>query len=48
VAVPRSRRVRAGIVVERLSAEYPGDARSLCALHHDDPFQLLAATILSA
>ena len=29
----------------RLAAEYP-DAR--CALHHDNPFQLLTATILSA
>jgi len=48
VAVPRSRRVRAGIVVERLAVEYPGDAKSLCALRHDGPFQLLAATILSA
>jgi endonuclease-3 len=28
--------------------EYPGDARALCALEHDGPFQLLVATILSA
>ena len=48
MAVPRSRRSRATIVVERLAAEYPGDARSLCALRHDSPFQLLVATILSA
>jgi endonuclease-3 len=27
---------------------YPGDARELCALVHDNPYQLLAATILSA
>ena len=33
---------------ERLAAEYPGTARELCALRHDSPFQLLAATILSA
>jgi endonuclease-3 len=33
---------------ERLAGEYPGDAKSLCALNHDSPFQLLAATIMSA
>ena len=27
---------------------YPGTAKELCALDHDGPFQLLAATILSA
>jgi len=32
----------------RLAVEYPGDERELCALVHDDAFQLLAATILSA
>ena len=32
----------------RLAEEYPGDERSLCALVHDGPFQLLVATILSA
>ncbi len=32
----------------RLRTEYPGDARDLCALQHDGPFQLLIATILSA
>ena len=31
-----------------LAEEYPGDAKDLCALVHDNPFQLLAATILSA
>ena len=31
-----------------MAAEYPGTASELCALHHDDPFQLLVATILSA
>jgi endonuclease-3 len=35
-------------VVERLAREYPGSARELCALRHETPFQLLAATILSA
>jgi endonuclease-3 len=32
----------------RLADEYPGSAVELCALHHESPFQLLAATILSA
>src|SRR3954453_2083564 len=32
----------------RLAEEYPGSARELCALHHENPFQLLVATILSA
>jgi len=32
----------------RLADEYPGDERDLCALTHDNPFQLLVATILSA
>ena len=36
------------MVVERLASEYPGSARDLCALAHATPFQLLAATILSA
>jgi endonuclease-3 len=31
-----------------LAAEYPGEAKDLCALVHDGPFQLLVATILSA
>ena len=31
-----------------LAPEYPGEAKDLCALVHDNPFQLLAATILSA
>jgi endonuclease-3 len=31
-----------------LAAEYPGDARELCALRHSNPFELLCATILSA
>jgi endonuclease-3 len=36
------------VVAERLAQEYPGSAAELCALNHDTPFQLLAATILSA
>jgi len=31
-----------------LAEEYPGDERDLCALRHDNPFQLVVATILSA
>ncbi len=34
--------------MERLSEVYPGTATELCALDFKDPFQLLAATILSA
>jgi endonuclease-3 len=48
VAKPRGASARAEIVRERLAAVYPGTAAELCALHHDNPFQLLAATILSA
>ena len=32
----------------RLAVEYPGTATELCALRHENAFQLLAATILSA
>jgi endonuclease-3 len=35
-------------VNQRLADEFPGSAAELCALNHDTPFQLLAATILSA
>ncbi|HEX5365451.1 MAG TPA: endonuclease III [Acidimicrobiales bacterium] len=45
---PRSPKGRARVVAERLAQEYPGTAAELCALHHRDPFELLAATILSA
>jgi endonuclease-3 len=45
---PRGARARAETVVARLAKEYPGSAKQLCALHHDNPFQLLVATILSA
>jgi len=46
----RSRAIanRAHEVIERLRIEYPGTAHELCALNHDNPFQLLVATILSA
>jgi endonuclease III len=45
---PRGAAARANTVVERLAGEYPGTATELCALRHDNPFQLLIATILSA
>jgi endonuclease-3 len=48
VAKPRTPKGRARLVVERLAECYPGTATELCALEHKDPFQLLAATILSA
>jgi len=45
MARPRGAKARAEIVRERLAIEYPG---AECALVHDDAFQLLVATILSA
>jgi endonuclease-3 len=48
VAKPRTAKGRARLTVERLAEVYPGSATDLCALDHDGPFQLLAATILSA
>jgi endonuclease-3 len=36
------------MTLERLAGEYPGDAKALCALIFETPFQLLAATIMSA
>jgi len=39
---------RARVTAERLAEEFPGTAAELCALHFETPFQLLAATILSA
>ena len=45
---PRTPKGRARLTIERLAEEYPGTERELCALRHDSPFQLLAATILSA
>ncbi len=35
-------------MLERLAELYPGTAKELCALDHENPFQLLEATILSA
>jgi endonuclease-3 len=48
MARPRTPKGRARVVAERLADEYPGTAVELCALRHDNPFQLLVATILSA
>jgi endonuclease III len=48
MARSRGAKARAATVVERLAEEYPGSAAELCALHHDSPYQLLVATILSA
>lgn len=48
MGLPRTPKGRARETLALLAEEYPGDARDLCALVHDGPFQLLAATILSA
>jgi endonuclease III len=45
---PRTPKGRAREVIRRLADEYPGSATELCELRHQNPFQLLAATILSA
>jgi endonuclease-3 len=48
VARPRTPAGRARTTNERLRHLFPGTAEDLCALNHTTPFQLLAATILSA
>jgi endonuclease III len=48
MGLPRTPKGRARETVVILAQEYPGTAKELCALVHDSPFQLLAATILSA
>ena len=45
---PRTPKGRARLALDRLAAEYPGTAVELCELDHSNPFELLAATILSA
>jgi endonuclease III len=45
---PRTAAGRARRTFERLTEEYPGTARELCALEHRNSYELLAATILSA
>lgn len=48
MARPRTAKGRAGETAARLAVDYPGTAKELCALVHDNPFELLVATILSA
>src|ERR1700730_1583271 len=48
MAKPRTPKGRAREAAARLAVEYPGTPKELCALKHDNPFQLLVATILSA
>jgi endonuclease III len=48
MGLPRTPKGRARETVAILAQEYPGTAKDLCALIHDSPYQLLAATILSA
>jgi endonuclease-3 len=48
VAKPRTPAGRAGETSRRLAQEFPGTSDDLCALTHHSPFELLAATILSA
>jgi endonuclease III len=48
MAGPRTPKGRARVVAARLAEVYPGRAADLCALDFETPFQLLAATILSA
>jgi endonuclease III len=48
MARPRGAKERAAEVVKRLAEEYPGTAKELAALRHENPYQLLVATILSA
>jgi endonuclease-3 len=45
---PRTAKGRARETLALLGEEYPGTAKELCALVHENPYQLLAATILSA
>jgi len=45
MARPRGAKARAAETIERLAREYPG---AECALVHDNAFQLIVATILSA
>jgi len=48
VGKPRSAKGRARETFVRLSELYPGSAKELCELDHEDAFQLTTATILSA
>jgi endonuclease III len=48
VARTLNTKARARVVAERLAEIFPGSAKELCALNHENPYQLLVATILSA
>jgi endonuclease-3 len=48
MARPRTPKGRARETAARLADEYPGTPEELCALEHRNPYELLAATILSA
>lgn len=48
MGMPRTPKGRARAIVPILAEQYPGTAKDLCALIHDGPYQLLAATIMSA
>jgi endonuclease-3 len=48
LARPRSPKGRAKETTRLLAEEYPGSAKDLCELDHEDAFELLCATILSA
>ena len=48
MARPRTPAGRARETDQRLAELFPGSARQLCALDHENGFQLLCATILSA
>jgi endonuclease-3 len=48
MARPRSAKGRARLTNQRLTEAYPGTVTELCELDHSSPFELLAATILSA
>ena len=48
MAKPRTPKGRAKVVAQRLAVDVPGSIVDLCELDHGNPFQLLAATILSA
>ena len=48
MARPRTPKGRARETFARLEPEYPGTAKELCELDHENAFQLTVATILSA
>jgi endonuclease-3 len=48
MARPRTPKGRAREALRRLGEEYPGDTRALLPLLHEDAWQLLVATVLSA